>query len=71
MIQSYLHVNLSEGNQKTLRGPLVWNLVRSKNAILDGECSYGSDGLVHTTLAKNTCSAHTPATPIKAYPDNL
>ena len=35
--------------------------LRSKNAIMDGECSYGMVGGCTTTLTKNTCSAHAPA----------
>ena len=45
--------------------------VRSRNAIMDGECSYGMVGGCTTILTKNTCSAHAPATPFKAYPCNL
>ena len=71
MVQFYLHVTLSGDNQETLRGALVWDLVRSITAIMDAECSYGSGGWVHMhPLAKNTYSAHAPATLIKAYPDN-
>ena len=42
-IQSYLHVTLYGGNQHALRGPLVWDLVKSRTAILDREYSYMSD----------------------------
>ena len=47
------------------------DLVRSRNAIMNGECSYGMVGGCTTTLTKNACSTHAPATPIKTYPCNL
>ena len=59
MVQSYLHVILSGGNQEILTG-------------LDLELPLWTENVLITHCpCKNTCSAHAPATLIKAYSDNL